>query len=308
MVKVLVFSATGRQGNALAHALLSSKKQQHSVRAYVRDASTAKAKALAAAGAEIFVGGDWDKDVASVEKATEGVDAVFFISNLFLDDLEVEVRSARNIVEAARRAGVRHVLYSTVAGLEKWGGLEGSGEEPPQKANGEKLVKNAGFPHYTLLRPTEFMTNYTEEAGARFCVPELTRTGVWRTPIPGDFELAVVDPEDIGRAAAAAIESPDGFGGPTRTLEIAGERVRVADVVALLAAAAGRDLRMETMPLEEARAAAETNPSIAAELVRLELVDGRSFAVDHFGLGFRSFKDHVALNKERIAEVYKNVP
>lgn len=130
MVKVLVLGATGKQGGATARALLSSP-QQHAVRAYVRDPSSPKAQALAAAGAELVEGGGWDADVAALDRALAGgVEAVFFPSSPSFTDPGAEVRGAANIVEAARRAGtVAHVVYSTVIGVPRWRelpGLDGS--------------------------------------------------------------------------------------------------------------------------------------------------------------------------------------
>lgn len=129
MVKVLVLGATGQQGNATARALLSSGK--NALRAYVRDVSSAKAKELAALGAEIIQGGDWDKDVAALDKAFAGVEAVFFISNPSFVDFDAEVKGATNIVEAAKRAGtVNHIVYSTVASVENYEDLPGLDKNP----------------------------------------------------------------------------------------------------------------------------------------------------------------------------------
>ena len=97
MVKVLILGATGNQGGATIRALQASG-QKHEIRALVRDASSEKAKALAAQGVEIIQGGDWDKDAASIEKAVAGMEAVFFISAFDMEDTEAEVRGSRNIV------------------------------------------------------------------------------------------------------------------------------------------------------------------------------------------------------------------
>lgn len=119
MVKVLVLGATGKQGAATIKALLASG--EHSVRAFVRDSSSDKAKALAAAGVELVEGGDWDKDVAALDQAfAGGIEAVFFPSIPCFTDMDAEVRGATNIIEAAKKAGVKHVVYSTVGGLERY--------------------------------------------------------------------------------------------------------------------------------------------------------------------------------------------
>ncbi|OTA66800.1 NAD dependent epimerase/dehydratase [Hypoxylon sp. EC38] len=304
MVKVLVLGATGQQGSATARALLSSGK--NAVRAYVRDGSSPKAKELAALGAEIVEGGDWDKDVAALDKALAGVEAVFFISNPNFKDLEAEVKAATNIVEAAKRAGtVNHIVYSTVAGVENYEDLPGLDANPvfrnywESKAKGEELVKNAGFAHYTILRPTEFMSNWTREKMAMFQIPDLVKEGVWHTAMPPSFILSEIDTEDIG---------PDTFvGGPNRILKLTGERLTVADLIAQLGEAIGKKLSIYTYTPEEAEEAAKKNPVVAGQLTRLAKQEGLK-PLDHYGLKFTTFKEHLANHLDEVKELYKNVP
>lgn len=314
MVKVLVLGATGQQGSATARALLSSGK--NAVRAYVRDASSAKAKELAALGAEIVEGGDWDKDVAALDKALAGgVEAVFFISNPSFTDFSAEVKGATNIVEAAKRAGtVNHIVYSTVAGVESYEDLPGLDANPMfrnywvSKAKGEELVKNAGLAHYTILQPTEFMSNWTREKMAMFQVPDLVKEGVWHTAMPPSFILSEIDTDDIGRVAAAAIAAPDTFvGGPNRVLKLTGERITVADLIAQLGEATGKKLSIYTYTPEEAEEAAKKNPAVAGQLTRLAKQEGLK-PLEHYGLKFNTFKEHLANHIDEVKELYKNVP
>ncbi|KAI1410129.1 NAD(P)-binding protein [Hypoxylon sp. FL1857] len=314
MVKVLVLSATGQQGNATARALLSSDKG-HSVRAYVRDASSARAKELAALGAELVEGGDWDKDVASLDKAFVGIEALFFISNPSFTDLTAEVKGATNIVEAAKRAGtVNHIVYSTVAGIDTYKDLPNLDASPvfrnywESKAKGEELVKNAGLAHYTLLRPTEFMSNWTREKMALFQVPDLVKEGVWHTAMPPSFILSEIDTDDIGRVAAAAIEAPDTFGGgPNRALKLTGERLTVAELIAQLSEATGKKLSIYTYTPEEAEEAAKKNPAVAGQLTRLAKQEGLQ-PLEQWGLKFNTFKEHLANHLDEVRELYKNAP
>ncbi|KAI1107209.1 NAD(P)-binding protein [Jackrogersella minutella] len=314
MAKVLVLSATGKQGSATVRALLSSS-QKHSIRALVRDASSEKAKALVAQGVEVLQGGDWDKDVASLEKATAGVEVVFFISNPNLTDWDAEVRSATNIVDVAKRAGtVKHVVYSTVAGMDRYQEIPGLDALPffrnywDSKAKGEELVKAGGFAHYTILRPTEFMSNWTDRATITFQMPDLLSEGVWHTALPESFKLTEIDPHDIGRLAAAAIDAPATFaGGPSRVLYVAGELLTVGELLAQLSAAAGKKLAISTYTPEEAKKVAEKNPVVAGQLARLEWQASPKPAND-YGLGFRTFRDHLKAHKDEVVELYKHLP
>ncbi|KAI2785019.1 NAD(P)-binding protein [Daldinia loculata] len=292
MVKVLVLAATGKQGGATVRALLASKSQQHShshshsVRALVRDASSAKAQALAALGAEVVVGGDWATDVAALDGAfAGGVEAVFFPSVPSFTDYEAELRGATNVVEAARRARtVRHVLYT----------------------KSEDLVKNGGFEHYTILRPTEFMSNYTGET-AHFQVPDLIKQGVLHTALPPSFLLSEIDVDDIGRVAAAAIASPAIFARGRRELHIAGEVLTLGEIVAQLGEVLGKKLSVSTWTREEALEALKTREIVAGQLMRLDS-DWPNPPADDFGLGFKTFRQHLEEHKEEVRELYKAVP
>ncbi|KAF3064465.1 putative nad dependent epimerase protein [Daldinia childiae] len=313
MVKVLVLAATGKQGGATVRALLASKGQ-HSVRVLVRDASSAKAQALAALGAEVVVGGDWATDVAALDKALSGgIEAVFFVSVPSFTDLEVELKGATNVVEAAKRAGsVRHVLYSSVGSLDKYQTLKGWDRTPffanywIAKAKTEDLVKNGGFEHYTILRPTEFMSNYTGDL-AHFQVPDLIKEGVLHTALPASYLLSEIDVDDIGRVASAAIAAPSTFASGRRELHLTGEVLSLGEIVAQLSAVLGKQLRVSTWTREEALEALKTREIVAGQLMRLDS-DWPNPPADDFGLGFKTFRQHLEEHKDEIRELYKAVP
>ncbi|KAI1647531.1 NAD(P)-binding protein [Daldinia loculata] len=318
MVKVLVLAATGKQGGATVRALLASKSQlhshSHSVRALVRDASSAKAQALAALGAEVVVGGDWATDVAALDGAfAGGVEAVFFPSVPSFTDFEAELRGATNVVEAARRARtVRHVLYSSVGGLDRYQTFKGWDSTPffanywTAKAKSEDLVKKGGFEHYTILRPTEFMSNYTGET-AHFQVPDLIKQGILHTALPPSFPLSEIDVDDIGRVAAAAIASPAIFARGRRELHVTGEVLTLGEIVAQLGEVLGKKLSVSTWTREEALEALRTREVVAGQLMRLDS-DWPNPPADDFGLGFKTFRQHLEEHKEEIRELYKAVP
>ncbi|KAI2639920.1 NAD(P)-binding protein [Hypomontagnella submonticulosa] len=315
MVKVLVLSATGKQGGATTRALLSSSKEKHSVRVLLRDPSSAKAKALAEAGAEVLQGGDYDKDVEALDRAFAGVEALFFVSLPSFTDDTAEVRGATNIIEAAKRAGtVRHVVYSTVAGadyyreLPNWDKNEFLVKYWTAKEKGEQLVKTGGFEHYTILRPTEFMSNYTLLETISFQYPTFYKTGVLTTALPESFPMCAIDDDDIGRTAAASIEAPATFTGTkNRELTLIGEVLPLKDLVAQLGEAVGKKLSISVYARAEAEELAKTNPIVGGQLARIDWKYKDEVAND-FGLGFRSFRDHLAAHRERVRELYKDVP
>jgi len=76
---IAVIGATGAQGGGLARAIIADPERRFAVRAITRKPDSDKARALAAAGAEL-VAGDAD-DPASLERAFAGAHGAFLVTN-----------------------------------------------------------------------------------------------------------------------------------------------------------------------------------------------------------------------------------
>ena len=130
---VLVTGATGRQGGAVARMLL---KSGYRVRALTRNSKQPAATALAAIGAEV-VQGDFDQR-ASLDRAMRGAQAVFLVVASSGHD---EIRQGKAVTDAARAAGVSHLIYSSSGTGEPGRGMQGSG-----KIQIENYIRNSGVP------------------------------------------------------------------------------------------------------------------------------------------------------------------
>ncbi|HBZ4101557.1 TPA: NmrA family NAD(P)-binding protein [Klebsiella pneumoniae] len=122
-LEFLVFGATGQQGGAVARAL---KARGKTVRAFVRDAQSDKARALAGLGIKLVVGDLFDR--ASIDRAMQGVNRVFSVqtsspSGLVSD--EQEVMQGKAIADSAVAANVEFLVYSSGGAAGK--GLTGMG-------------------------------------------------------------------------------------------------------------------------------------------------------------------------------------
>ena len=146
---VLVTGATGQQGGAVAHALLS---RGHRVKALTRKPDSDAARRLASAGAEV-VAGDLG-DAASVVKAASGVDTMFLMGNSYEAGMEAETRQGIIAADAAKAAGIGHLIYSSVADADKETGIP----HFESKYLVEKHVAGLGIP-YTISAPVAFMEN-----------------------------------------------------------------------------------------------------------------------------------------------------
>src|SRR6478735_8951752 len=116
---IAVVGATGAQGGGLAHAILADKNSEFAVRAITRDVNSDKAKALAAAGAEV-VAADVG-DVESITKAFEGAYGAYCVTFFWNHySPETELATATNLATAAKAAGLKHVIWSTLEDTRNW--------------------------------------------------------------------------------------------------------------------------------------------------------------------------------------------
>src|SRR3712207_3013064 len=117
-LSVLVGGATGKQGGALARVLL---ERGHDVRAFVRRPDSPEAKELERLGAEL-ARGDFDEP-STLEEAARGTDALFIVATPFEAGMEAETRHGIAAADAAKAAGVSHLVYSSVANADKDTGI-----------------------------------------------------------------------------------------------------------------------------------------------------------------------------------------
>ncbi|MBZ4336067.1 NmrA family NAD(P)-binding protein [Corallococcus sp. AS-1-12] len=259
---VLVTAATGRQGGATARALLAEGRTK--VRVLVRNPEAANARALAAAGAEVVVG-DLD-DPASLRAACAGTRAVFSMQSPIASatgiDFSKERQQGRNLVEAALAEGVETFVHTATSGVGDHRQVEGWAEGR-WKAHEEywenklatcDLVRTAGFKHWTLILPATFMDHpMLDPAGFVDGRQLLT---VVRTDLP----IGLIAPEDIGKAASAAINDPAKFNGVT--LQLAGDLLTLPQIAEVLSRIDGKEYVVQSATVEEA-VAAGLHPGVA---------------------------------------------
>ena len=193
---VVVAGAKGRQGGAVARHLLSDGWR---VRALTRKPEGKPAQRLAALGTEVL-GADM-ADPMTLGTAFRGAYGVYSVQNPMGAGLDGEIEQGRNVADAAKEAGVRHLVY----------GSSGPGRRTDVGFWNSKLVVQAHMQALalpiTVLRPMAFMELMTDKAffppvAMWHVMPKLT--GADR-PIPW---LCV---DDLGAIAAKAFADPDRF-------------------------------------------------------------------------------------------------
>ena len=242
---IVVVGATGAQGGGLVRAILNDKSSPFAVRAITRDVNSDKAKALAEAGAEV-VAADVD-DVKSLRKAFEGAYGAFCVTFFWAHfKPEKELSQARNMAQAAKDAGVKHVIWSTLEDTresiplsdDRMPTLMGKYKVPHFDAKGEA---NAIFTELGV--PTTFLvTSFYWENFIYFGMgPKKGPDGKLAITLPiGSKKLASIAAEDIGKTAYAIFERGQEMIG--KTVGIAGGHLTGAQMAKSLTKALGQEV------------------------------------------------------------------
>jgi uncharacterized protein YbjT (DUF2867 family) len=240
---IAVVGATGAQGGGLVRAILNDKNGPFTARAITRNPDSDKAKALADAGADV-VAADLD-DVKSLKKAFEGAHGAFCVTNFWEHfKPEKEISQARNMAQAAKDAGVHHVIWSTLEDTRK--SIPVSDDRMPTLMGKYKVPhfdgKGEADAIFTELGvPTTFLvTSFYWENFIYFGMgPKKGADGKLAITLPmGNKKLPSIAAEDIGKTAYAIFEEGDELIG--QTVGVAGGHLTGAQMAKSLSKALGQ--------------------------------------------------------------------
>lgn len=307
---IAVVGATGAQGGGLIRAILADPSGGFAARALTRDAGSAKAKELAKLGAEI-VAADVD-DVDSLRRAFQGAYGAYCVT-FFWDHYspEKELAQARAMARAAKDAGLKHVVWSTLEDTRKWVPLEdtrmptlqGKYKVPHFDAKGEAnaIFSDLGVP--TTFLNTSFYWDNLIHFGMG---PKKGPDGKLAFVLPmADKKLPGIAAEDIGRCAYGVFKrGPELVG---KTVGIAGEHLTGAQMAAALGKALGQEVAHRDVPPEVYRSFGFPGADDLGNMFQFK----RDFEAYYCGardLGFsrslnpklQTFAQWLAANKERI--------
>ena len=250
---VAVVGATGAQGGALARAVLQDRNSEFTVRALTRKPDSDPAKELKKAGAEVVVA-DLD-DVESLQRAFSGAHAAFCVTNYWEHfSPDKEFAQAGNLAKAAKSAGVRHAIWSTLEDTRRWVPLDddrmptlmGKHKVPHFDAKGEadNIFRELNVPTTFLL--TSFYWENLIYFGAG---PKRGPDGVLALTFPmDDKKLPGIAVEDIGKCAYGVLKRGHEFVG--KTVGIAGEHLTGTQMAASLSKALGEEVRYNAVSPE----------------------------------------------------------
>lgn len=238
---IAVVGGTGAQGGGVIEALL--KRGRFAVRALTRNTQSEKARALTAKGVEV-VAADL-ADPASLKAAFAGAHGVFLVTNFWDPSTgNEEADRAQRAIDAAKAAGVAHLIWSTLPNVKQLSGGKIDALHFTGKAIVDERVAKAGFQHHTFVEPPMYFQNFASVFGPQ-ALPD-GRKG-WAVPMdPKARVLHAGDVNDVGRVVARAFEEPERTGKGQR-LAVAPGVMSWADIVSTLNAQ-GHDVAVIQVP------------------------------------------------------------
>ena len=283
---ITVFGATGTTGAPLVDTLLAKGA---SVRAVT--SAPSKLDALRAKGCEA-VAADFT-DPAALARACDGAEKIYLVTPAHLNMRQWKA----NVIEAAKSAGVRHIVVATGLGASPKAGLTfGKWHSETQE-----LLKQSGL-DWTFVQPTYFMQNLLWQAG------NIAKDAVYYDDLGGP--VAWIDARDIADVAAEALTGAGHAGkgyGLTGPEALTGE-----EIAAVLSEVTGRAITCSPLSPDDAKAAMVAGgmqDEVAAAMVELASIAPKGYLAgiettvsDVLGRPARRFRDFVAEHRDAFVE------
>ncbi|XP_071479478.1 nmrA-like family domain-containing protein 1 [Diadema antillarum] len=234
---ITVFGATGTQGGSVARGLLENKSFK--VRGITRNVESAKAKALSEQGVEMVQASI--EDVSSLEGALAGSYGVFAVTNYWeIFDQAREVQMGKNIVDAAKKVGVQHIVFSGLPAVKKL-----TGKACPHfdgKAEVDEYMFQSGLTA-TSVQYAAYMENFLAETN----YTKLQSGGyLFNFPMQGT-PLDLVYAGSAGAAVAAIFNDVEKFKG--RVISLSGDKKTVAEYCDVVNKVLGPPVQVNPSPM-----------------------------------------------------------
>ena len=197
---VAVIGATGQQGGSVVRALQA--QGQFNVRALTRNPGKHRGLADEVAKA------DFDRP-ETLEAAFAGAHGVFLVTNFWEQGTD-ELKQATAAVQAAKAAGIKHFVWSTLPDVEAISGGKLHLPHFSGKAKIDRIVKEAGFAHYTFVIAPFYYQNVVG-----VMAPQKQSDGTLGWALPTDPTVRGIhmgDIRELGNIVAGAFARPDEAG------------------------------------------------------------------------------------------------
>ena len=197
---IAVIGATGQQGGAVLRALQA--REGFKVRALTRNPE--KHRELA----DEVVKADLNRP-ETLQAAFEGAHGVFLVTNS-LEEGSNELKQATAAVRAAKDAGVKHFIWSTLPDVEAISGGKFNVPHFTGKARIDPIVKEAGFANHTFVIAPFYYQNLV---GVLAPQKQADGSAGWALPLDPDVRcIHMGDITELGNIVAGAFAHPDQAG------------------------------------------------------------------------------------------------
>jgi uncharacterized protein YbjT (DUF2867 family) len=215
---IAVVGATGQQGGAVVRALRAGN--QFKVRALTRN--TAKHRQLA----DEVVEADLNRP-ETLKAALEGAHGVFLVTN-FQEHGADELKQATAAVHAAKDAGVKHFVWSTLPDVEAISKGEFHVPHFSGKAKVDQIVKEAGFTNHTFVIAPFYYQNFIGVLGPQ---KQPNGSAGWTLPLdPAVRSIHMGDITELGDIVAGVFAHPD-QAGHGEYLPLVGDFMRFNEII-----------------------------------------------------------------------------
>ena len=234
---IAVIGATGKQGGAVVRALQAGG--QFKVRALSRNPD--KHRDLA----DEVVKADLDRP--ETLKAAFAVAYGVFLATNFWEEGTDELKQATAAIRAAKNAGVKHFVWSTLPNVEAISRAKFEARHFTGKAKVDRIVEQAGFEHYTFVIAPFYYQNLVGSLA-----PQKQADGSLGWTLPLDPNVRCIhmgDIEELGKIVAGAFAHPDQAGNG-EYLPLVGDFMSFKDIVDTLNRQ-GHDLSFNQIPKDE---------------------------------------------------------
>ena len=180
-------------------------------------------------------------DLHTVMQVTEGIDVVMDVIGMrgetkTLTHEMVEHGGIKNIIQASKENGVKHILYTSVLGVEP----NSIARTLAAKWNAEQSLMHSGI-SYTIFRPSGYFVDFAE-----YFAPKIRDTGSFTVIGDGLTRLQPLDPADL---AEAFIQSLDNEKARNKIFKIAGSEVfTLVEIINLVSRVINRDVKIKKVP------------------------------------------------------------
>lgn len=231
---LLVSGASGHLGQRVIHHLLNTL----GISPARIIATTRKPESLAELSAKgVTVRAADFEDSASLDKAFVGADRLLLISTDALDRPGRRLEQHRTAIAAAERAGVKHVIYTSMPDPASAKVLIAG-----DHGGTEQALAQSGLPEWTVLRNHWYFDNLF------MSLPGVLAMGGQWFSAAGEGRLANLSRDDLARAAATVLAGTSS-GKQTYTLSGA-EALTTAEQAQAISAALGRPIQVIPVPVE----------------------------------------------------------